>query len=559
MRAENKISRRRFLLALTGTAVAASGAGALVDSLLNSNQTPQPDINPTPEPDPTVEPTLTFSVQKAERPLVITLSSAPTVNTTSVIETSVAGTRSVQEAIEQNVQASQQAELSTPTLTPSETLLPTETPVITTPTPSATFTITPTPDILFPITTVTPVPPQWISAYLSTNNEWLAISQNGLARLDIDAYREYFQRAVANDGLDENGLRDDFNANMLGTGTNGELTLSHSLNFWINEKRGLGWTGNEPIYGGLDEMRGDGWENLFQKGDDGIYRFEVRLEAKDFDKAIAYASVVRYLIGAEMVGMDTEQINSFLSEQDPEIRNLFWTLVGTTGYEPVASDRPNDEPVISWPGAQSIKEQDYNLVSNAGDVCVTYLVSAQIRDGQREVAPRVTYRMQREEQTPQNDEDQVHSDSEGDIILSFTFDPNSTATVGGALSPNNQGTMRVDVIRESDIQDLLQPWDYIPAPDNATGVLVRRDTGRWVPCGTGIPATETPIPAEAPAAPEVFATPAGSPPQVGETDTPDNTAVVQTTPSPAGTNIVNPPTATQGRPPTLEATASDVP
>lgn len=478
--AERKFTRRTFIkgaiFALAGTVVA--GAGYEIGTLNNKRNIATSSI---PEPEPTAQPELTFTTEAKIIALSVTLTPTPT-STTDVVGTGIAGTQSVQQQVEAGVVGTTQAEVAAsaqaqallnilPTIDP--TLIPT--------------TTSPSIESIYPTTTATSLP-DWLSSYLASKREWVARSENGLARIDMNTFRQTFSLALANQGLVD-GQRNDFDANMLGTDTRGSLTLSHALNFWINEAHGLGWKGNESIYDGLSEMRNTGWENLFTPGQDGTYRFGVRVEAKDFDKAIAYASITRFLLGANMKGATNEDLTAFLDQQDPKIRNLFWTLVSTTGYQPVASDRVNDEPVVSWPGAQNIENQDYNLVSNAGDVCVTYLVSAQNRDRQRESSVRVQYRMQTEEQTVNNDETLTSSDSEGDVFLFFTFDPNAQATVGGSLSPNNSGTMRVDVIRETDIQDQLQDWTYVPAPDNVNGAWVRNDGGRWIPCGQSIQTT----------------------------------------------------------------------
>lgn len=489
-----RISRRKFLTIFgIGAGIALAGGGGY---LLSETQYKSNNVSPTltPDPEPLAQPELTFTTQSKELALSVTVTPTPTA-TIDAVGTGIAGTQAVQQQIEVGIAGTNQAEIAAsaraqalmnivPTIDP--TLVPT--------------VVSPSIESAYPTTTATPVP-DWLSSYLASKREWVARSENGLARIDMNTFRQVFSLALANQGLID-GQRDDFDANMLGTDTRGSITLSHALNFWINEARGLGWKGNETIYDGLTQMRQTGWENLFTSGQDGVYRFGVRVEAKDFDKVIAYASITRFLIGAGMKGATSEQLTAFLYQQDPKIRNLFWTLVSTTGYIPVPSDRVGDEPVVSWPGAQNIENQDYNLVSNAGDVCVTYLVSAQTRDGQRESSVPVQYRMQTEEQTAQNDETLTSSDSEGDVFLFFTFDPNAQATVGGSLSPNNAGTIRVDVIRETDIQDQIQNWTYAPSPDGVNGAWVRNDGGRWIPCGVAIQATAVPQIESVPQAPE---------------------------------------------------------
>lgn len=239
-------------------------------------------------------------------------------------------------------------------------------------------------ETLTPTYTVTSEDGKYIvsSYHVSFEQTPFAINDNGIARINMDAYKAYMKAALAKKGEDSNGERFDFDANMLGSEAGeGDLTLSHQLNFWISEMKGLGWTPDDVnfIFSDLDSFR-----NALKTGQDvmskrdGKARFALRVKAKDFENAIGLASIARYLDGAGKLDGKVDEMKQYLSQSgaSKEVMNLISTLISSSGY----SQLPGGDPTETLDSPATLLDKNVNFVSNNGQVCLAIMGNAETRE-----------------------------------------------------------------------------------------------------------------------------------------------------------------------------------
>lgn len=378
--------------------------------------------------------------------------------------------------------------------------------------------------------------PETVSSFHIPYESMMTVNENGIARLDINKFRDYFKNTLANKGKDANGKTIDFMANMLATNPEaGDLFLGHGLNFWFGMLGGLGWTGDEKVYAdrgvnGESELRSSildangNLKDVFTHGTDGKLRYADVIQAKDFESAIARAATLRYLDGAGMLGKSKQEIVNFLNDPkvDAEIHNLVNALIGTEGIQALAQDANDPNQIVNWPGSRAILfDGDANFFSDTLKVCLANMAKAKDRDSQRETSVQIFYHFGLEANSPDNDETMTNSDSNGDIIMTVTYDPESKASSGGSLSPNEKGTMRIDIFRVSAITDEMARQQiaeatgkevfYVPPTDSQAGVLYWFDGSRLVPCAIPKPKPTQVAPTTQPAQEIIINNPISTP------------------------------------------------
>lgn len=430
-----------------------------------------------------------------------------------------------------------------PAITPVPLVLTEAQPTTVPPTPS----LVPTKETKYPVS----------SYHVPFEQTPFAKNDKGLARIDMDAYKTYMKKTLASKG-EEVGAIVDFDANMLGSETGkGDLTLSHQLNFWITEMKALGWEPEDVnfVFPDLDSFR-----NALKNGQDvmskrdGKGRFAMRVEAKDFENAIALASIARYLDGAGKLNGNPDEIKKYLSQSgvSRKIMNLISALIDSTGYSPLAGG----DPTKPLKDLSTLLDENANFVSNNGKVCLAVMGKASTRARQKETSTTTIYTQGLEKESQGNDETFANLDSEGEVIVYVTYDMEADAKSSGALSPNGKGIVRVDILAFPNVADQLSqenPKTYVFV-DNQGGVWMKTPGSRWIPCGQlqqPQPTREKPGPKFQPTQPERTPEKTSIPPSKQPSVTPAPTQPPQPTRTPGGsgaTPIVNTPVPTNAPP-----------